>query len=128
MIAAIAVAAAIGIALQAEQVRERRDLVTKAEAITGGDAHRGQVMFIEYGCGSCHAIPGVARAAGRTGPGLSGIALQAVIAGKLENNPDNLQKWIRSPDEVTPGTAMPDLNVGEGDARDISAFLYTQAK
>lgn len=25
-------------------------------------------------------------------------------------------------------TAMPDLNVGEEDARDITAFLYTRAK
>ena len=29
---------------------------------------------------------------------------------------------------VSPGTAMPDLRVGEGDARDITAFLYTRAK
>jgi hypothetical protein len=29
---------------------------------------------------------------------------------------------------VSPGTAMPDLNVGETDARDITAFLYTRAK
>jgi hypothetical protein len=26
------------------------------------------------------------------------------------------------------GTAMPDLSVGAGDARDITAFLYTRAK
>jgi hypothetical protein len=29
---------------------------------------------------------------------------------------------------VSPGTAMPDLAVGETDARDITAFLYTRAK
>jgi len=32
------------------------------------------------------------------------------------------------PQQVSPGTAMPNLNVGAGDARDITAFLYTRAK
>jgi cytochrome c1 len=39
-----------------------------------------------------------------------------------------MEKWIRDPQQVSPGTAMPDLNVGAGDARDITAFLYTRAK
>jgi len=29
---------------------------------------------------------------------------------------------------VSPGTAMPDLDVGPRDARDISAFLYARAE
>jgi cytochrome c1 len=49
-----------------------------------------------------------------------------MIAGRLGNSPDNLQRWIRDPQAVSPGTAMPDLNVGERDARDITAFLYTR--
>ena len=39
-----------------------------------------------------------------------------------------MEHWIRDPQQVSPGTAMPDLDVGEGDARDITAFLYTRAK
>jgi cytochrome c1 len=39
-----------------------------------------------------------------------------------------MQQWIRDPQHVSPGTAMPDLHVGEQDARDITAFLYTRAK
>jgi cytochrome c1 len=39
-----------------------------------------------------------------------------------------MERWIRDPQHVSPGTAMPDLGVGEGDARDITAFLYTRAK
>jgi hypothetical protein len=31
-----------------------------------------------------------------------------------------MQKWIRDPQYVSPGTAMKDLNVGQGDARDIT--------
>jgi cytochrome c1 len=51
-----------------------------------------------------------------------------MLAGRLNNTPANLQAWIRDPQRISPGTAMPDLNVGEGDARDISAFLYTRAE
>ena len=59
---------------------------------------------------------------------MDGVATRAIIAGHLANTPDNMQRWIRDPQQVSPGTAMPDLNVGEGDARDITAFLYTRAK
>jgi cytochrome c1 len=38
-----------------------------------------------------------------------------------------LQTWIRNPQQVSPGTAMPDLNFGAEDARDITAFLCTRA-
>jgi cytochrome c1 len=60
------------------------------------------------------------------GPSLDGIAVREMVAGRLGNSPDNLQRWIRDPQAVSPGTAMPDLNVGERDARDITAFLYTR--
>ena len=51
-----------------------------------------------------------------------------IVAGKLANKPENIEKWIRDPQQVSPGTAMPDLNVGDRDARDITAFLYSRSK
>jgi cytochrome c len=36
--------------------------------------------------------------------------------------------WIRDPQKVDSGTSMPNLNVSEADARDISAYLYTLRK
>jgi cytochrome c1 len=39
-----------------------------------------------------------------------------------------MERWIRNPQQVSPGTAMPDLKVGEEDARDITTFLYASAK
>jgi cytochrome c2 len=85
-------------------------------------------MFIQYGCGSCHALKSVRTATGMVGPPLDGVALRVIIAGRLSNTPANMEKWIRDPQHVSPGTAMPDLDVGAGDARDITAFLYTRAK
>jgi len=124
--AAIFVAALLGIVY--EYVQQRSLMRTHAATITGGDPSRGESMFIQYGCGSCHALKNVRTATGAVGPPLDGIAIRVIIGGRLSNTPDNMQKWIRDPQQVSPGTAMPDLNVGEGDARDITAFLYTRAK
>lgn len=113
---------AIGWKHHHDRYRTRRH----AEAITGGDSRRGEAMFIQYGCGSCHALEDVRNATGNVSPPLDGIATRMIIAGHLANKPDNMQKWIRDPQHVSPGTAMPDLGVGERDARDITAFLYTR--
>ena len=107
-------------------VEDRDQLRTHAAAIVGGDPERGEAMFIQYGCGSCHLLKHVRKATGKVGPPLDGIGERAVIAGKLANSPENLEHWIHDPQALNPGTAMPDLNVAEGDARDISAFLYTR--
>jgi cytochrome c2 len=108
---------------------EQRTMVrAHAAAATGGDPGRGESMFIQYGCGSCHSAQGVRTATGSVGPPLDGIATRVIIAGHLANNPGNMERWIRDPQQVSPGTAMPDLKIGEGDARDITAFLYTRAK
>lgn len=120
------VVALVGIAYKYIEQRERMRMHAATE--TGGDPRRGEAMFIQYGCGSCHAVKNVRTATGMVGPPLDGIALRVIIAGKLANKPENMEKWIRDPQDVSPGTAMPDLNVGETDARDITAFLYTRAK
>jgi cytochrome c2 len=124
--AAVVLAATIGLAVDASD--SRKQLRAHAAAATGGDPARGEAMFIQYGCGSCHGLKHVRKASGAVGPPLDGIAVRALVAGKLDNSPDNVETWIREPDRVSPGTAMPDLNVGRRDARDIVAFLYTRAE
>lgn len=121
----LAATAAGGVAF--EYGKERRDALVQAAAVTSGDPRRGETAFIAYGCGGCHSIDHIPRATGTVGPALDAIALQAVIAGKLANTPDNVQRWIREPQAVSPGSAMPDLGVTPRDARDINAFLYSRA-
>jgi cytochrome c2 len=127
VIAAILFAVAL-IAIVYEYAEQRTRLRTHAAVAVDGDPRRGEAMFIQYGCGSCHALKNVRTATGSVGPPLDGIALRVIIGGHLANTPQNMDKWIRDPQQVSPGTAMPDLNVGQGDARDITAFLYTRAK
>lgn len=124
--AILLVVALIGIVY--EYAGQRTRMRVHAAVATGGNPRRGESMFIQYGCGSCHALNGVRTATGGVGPPLDGVALRVIFAGRLSNTPDNMQKWIRDPQQVSPGTAMPDLNVGGQDARDITAFLYTRAK
>lgn len=90
-----------------------------------GHPDRGELLIERYGCGRCHTIPGVRAANGVVGPPLFFFSRRTYIAGELPNTPDNLIRWIRDPQSVEPGTAMPRLGVGEQQARDIAAFLYT---
>ena len=90
-----------------------------------GDPARGAALINELGCGSCHSVPGVRNANGLVGPPLTHFGGRAYIAGELINNGPNLQRWIRDPQSVEPGTAMPNLGVSEIDARDIAAYLLT---
>src|SRR4051812_12118372 len=116
ILAAILFAVAI-IGVVFEYAEQRSRMREHAAAVTGGDPVRGEAMFIQYGCGSCHAAQGVRTATGGVGPPLDGIATRVIIAGHLANTPQNMQRWIRAPQHVSPGTAMPDLNVGAEDAR-----------
>jgi cytochrome c1 len=96
-----------------------------ARQLTGGEPSRGRAAIQRYGCGACHTVSGVDSARGLVGPPLTGIASRTYLAGQLPNNPDNMKRWIREPQSIENGSAMPNLNVSEGDARDIAAYLYT---
>ncbi|MGE3912343.1 MAG: cytochrome c family protein [Chloroflexota bacterium] len=99
--------------------------VTPAD-VAGGRPDRGAHLMREpYGCGACHVIPGVTGATGMVGPPLNGWSRRVYIAGNLPNRPEQLVRWLREPQAIEPGTAMPDLNVTEADARDMAAYLYS---
>jgi cytochrome c len=99
---------------------------TDASSVAGGDAARGRTMIVEYGCGTCHVIPGVRTARGDVGPSLSGFGSRRLIAGEIPNTDENLIRWIVDPPAVEPKTGMPDMNVPRVAARDIAAFLRTR--
>ncbi len=92
---------------------------------TGGTAANGAKVILSKNCGSCHTIPGIRGAQGLVGPPLFFFSRRTYIAGELPNTPDNLVRWVRSPQSVEPKTAMPDLGLTEQQARDVAAYLYT---
>ncbi len=93
--------------------------------VVGGHAEHGPSLIVAYGCAACHTVPGVKGARGNVGPPLTRFGDRTYIAGMLRNTPANLVRWIRDPQRVVPGNAMPNMGVSEAEARDIAAYLYT---
>ncbi len=93
--------------------------------VPDGNPQRGWYAIQEHGCPACHTIPGVPGADTQVGPPLTDWASRRYIAGSLVNKPSNLILWIQYPQEIEPGTAMPNIPMTEEDARDIAAFLFT---
>jgi len=93
-------------------------------SVLGGDADRGKRLIDHYGCGGCHTIPGIQDADARVGPSLADTSGKRFVAGRLPNTAESLERWIREPQKISPGTLMPDLGVRPDEARDIVAYLY----
>jgi cytochrome c2 len=96
-----------------------------ARELTGGEPTRGPQAIRQYGCDTCHGIPGVLTATATVGPPLTQIARRAYLAGRIDNTPENLILWIRHPHSVDDKTLMPEMGVSMQDGRDIAAYLYT---
>jgi cytochrome c len=91
----------------------------------GSAAVEGPLLLEQYGCGTCHVIPGVRRANGRLGPALASFARHPYIAGEIPNHPETLVQWIQHPSALVPDTLMPDQAVREAHARAMGAYLMT---
>jgi cytochrome c len=96
------------------------------EAITGGNPARGRELIRTFGCGSCHTIPGMDDARATVAPPLDKVLDRVYIGGVVNNNAQNLERWIVDPRALNPKTAMPNVGATPEQARDIAAFLYSQ--
>jgi cytochrome c2 len=92
--------------------------------MTDADSDRGAKLIQSYGCGGCHEVPGVDGAQGVVGPPLQKFGRRVYVAGMVRNTPDNLMNWLKDPQGIVPGNAMPNLGVNDRDARDMAAYLY----
>jgi mono/diheme cytochrome c family protein len=100
---------------------------TRAEALAGvgGDPARGKELLSEFGCRTCHIIPGIRGTGGDVGPALTRWAERQFISGRLVNMPAQLVAWIMNPPAIDPGTVMPALGATAEQAQDMAAYLYT---
>lgn len=95
------------------------------ERVGVGNPEAGEVTVIRQACGYCHTIPGISNSNGQVGPTLAHFVSRRLVAGLLPNKPPELVRWLRSPQAVLKGNAMPDMGLSETQARDVAAFLYT---
>ena len=92
------------------------------------EAAAGRQLFVAKGCGACHRAPGIAEAQGTIATNLRGVgnpAAHPMIAGVLDNTPENMQRWLSNPSQVKPGTAMPNLSLTPDEVSKLTALLET---
>jgi cytochrome c len=97
-----------------------------ARAMTGGDPSLAPAIIRRYGCAGCHTIPGIPGGDGQVGGPLAGIKGRVYVGGVVPNSPDNLMRWIVSPQTFSPRTAMPVTGISETEARHVASYLYGQ--
>jgi len=99
-----------------------------AGASITGDAAAGKDLFLRKGCVACHIAQGVQGATGTIGPNLNGIG-DPVKRPKLTdggtNTPEHIREWIKDPQKLKPGTMMPNLQLSDKEADDLTALLLT---
>jgi cytochrome c oxidase subunit II len=86
-------------------------------------ARRGQEVFFESDCATCHALAGTPATA-TDGPDLTHLASRRTLAAAmLPNEPDELAAWIRDPQEVKQGVEMPAAELTDEEIDDLVAYL-----
>jgi cytochrome c1 len=125
---ALGICAVAGVVLLADVIPTidcDRHATSQGVLLIDGELTRGKQLMTDYGCVSCHTVPGIRGADANVGPPLTKFGRRTYIGGVLENTPANLVRWIENPPGVDPMTAMPNLRVDDRDAHDIAAYLYT---
>ncbi|HUG38359.1 MAG TPA: cytochrome c oxidase subunit II, partial [Candidatus Limnocylindrales bacterium] len=86
------------------------------------EARRGERLFVDRGCASCHTIRGSLAFFGRFGPDLTHVASRRTLAaGVLDNSRDALARWVANPQGLKPGARMPHVPLA---AADFQAILH----
>jgi cytochrome c oxidase subunit II len=85
----------------------------------------GRKVFERQACMSCHTVSGTA-ATGHFGPDLTHLMSRATLAsGAMDNTPENLRQWIKSPDTFKSGALMPAMQLTDEQLNQVTAYLET---
>jgi len=93
----------------------------RKRAVEDRDESAGRAAFLSLGCVNCHRIRGTP-ANGTVGPDLTHLRSRDTLAScMIENNPDNLRRWLANPQQIKAGCLMPAF----GERDDIVRYLRT---
>jgi cytochrome c oxidase subunit II len=99
-----------------------RQAQTAAEPATE-EAARGLEVFLEQGCGACHAIAGTP-AGGRLGPDLTHFGSRRTIgAATVPNTRGHLGGWVVNAQSVKPGNLMPPIRLDADELLGLVDYL-----
>jgi cytochrome c oxidase subunit 2 len=88
-------------------------------------ARRGKELFTTGPCMMCHAVQGTTASA-RKAPDLTHVASRVTLAaGRIANDAQNLEAWIRDPHRFKPGVNMPPHHASDADIGALVAYLGT---
>lgn len=92
---------------------------------------QGRQLFASKTCNACHTVRGHG-AMGVQGPDLTHIGARSTIAaGLLENNSEQLRRWLRDPESVKPGNKMAkayrDNKITLSDAEQVALVAYLES-
>ena len=76
-----------------------------------------QLFYSKYACQSCHIVDPKSDK-GYIGPTLTGVGSRLTAAW--------VYHWLKNPQSLRPGTVEPNRNLGDDDAKALTAFLMTQ--
>jgi cytochrome c oxidase subunit 2 len=94
-----------------------------AAAPTTALARRGEQVFLDGACSSCHAIRGT-DARGFVGPDLTHLASRTTLAGvTIPNRRGYLARWIVDSQHYKPGNQMPNFHLSQEQVRALVAYL-----
>jgi cytochrome c oxidase subunit 2 len=85
----------------------------------------GKRIFETQACMNCHTVAGTA-ATGRFGPDLTHLMSRATLAsGAMDNTPQNLREWVKSPETFKRGALMPAMQLNDQQLDQLTAYLET---
>lgn len=92
---------------------------------------QGRQLFAAKTCNACHTVRGQG-AMGVQGPDLTHVGARSTIAaGLLENNSEQLRRWLRDPESVKPGNKMAkayrDNKITLSDAEQVALVAYLES-
>jgi cytochrome c oxidase subunit II len=94
-------------------------------AVEDRGASAGRAAFLSLACVNCHRIRGTP-ADGTYAPDLTHLMSRDTLAsGMIENNPDNLRRWVTDPQQIKAGCLMPAFGLGDKERDDIVRYLRT---
>jgi mono/diheme cytochrome c family protein len=87
-----------------------------ASSLPGAVEHGRQLFYSKYACQSCHIVD-TKTDKGYIGPTLTQVGSRLTAAW--------VYAWLKNPQALRPGTAEPNQNPSDEDARALTAFLMT---
>lgn len=86
---------------------------------------KGKELFEQKTCTNCHSLNGMDYASD-IGPNLTHFASRKrFLADMKDNNSENLKEWLRNPQEVKPGTRMPNYILSTNELNALVTYITT---